>query len=76
MAIRDNPIAAGSMGVNTALFKSLAFGVSALYTGVAGALGADHELARWCEAMRAAARQGKLSPKRLAYLKDVGLAGS
>ncbi|SOE18449.1 amino acid/amide ABC transporter membrane protein 2 (HAAT family) [Hoeflea halophila] len=40
MAIRDNPIAAGSMGVNTALFKSLAFGVSALYTGVAGALGA------------------------------------
>ena len=40
MAIRDNPIAARSMGVNTALFKSLAFGVSALYTGVAGALGA------------------------------------
>jgi branched-chain amino acid transport system permease protein len=40
MAIRDNPIAAGSMGVNTPLFKSLAFGVSALYTGVAGALGA------------------------------------
>jgi branched-chain amino acid transport system permease protein len=40
MAIRDNPIAARSMGVNTALYKSLAFGVSALYTGVAGALGA------------------------------------
>lgn len=40
MAIRDNPIAAKSMGVNTSVYKSLAFGVSALYTGVAGALGA------------------------------------
>jgi len=39
-AIRDNPIAAGAMGINTALYKSLTFGVSALYTGVAGALGA------------------------------------
>ena len=28
------------MGVNVALYKSLAFGVSALYTGIAGALGA------------------------------------
>jgi branched-chain amino acid transport system permease protein len=28
------------MGVNTALYKSLTFGVSALYTGVAGALAA------------------------------------
>src|SRR5205807_1705328 len=40
MAVRDNPIAARSMGVNTGLYKSLTFGVSALYTGVAGALGA------------------------------------
>jgi branched-chain amino acid transport system permease protein len=40
MAIRDNPLAAKSMGINTALYKSLAFGVSALFTGVAGALGA------------------------------------
>jgi len=40
MAIRDNPIAAAAMGINTALYKSLTFGVSALYTGVAGALGA------------------------------------
>jgi branched-chain amino acid transport system permease protein len=40
MAIRDNPIAARSMGINIALYKSLTFGVSALYTGVAGALGA------------------------------------
>lgn len=39
-AIRDNPIAARSMGVNIALYKSLAFGLSALYTGIAGALGA------------------------------------
>jgi len=39
-AIRDNPIAAQSMGINTALYKSLTFGVSTLYTGVAGALGA------------------------------------
>jgi branched-chain amino acid transport system permease protein len=39
-AIRDNPIAASAMGVNVALYKTLTFGVSALYTGVAGALGA------------------------------------
>jgi len=40
VAIRDNPIAAEAMGVNTALYKSLAFGVSAAYTGIAGALSA------------------------------------
>jgi branched-chain amino acid transport system permease protein len=40
VAIRDNPIAAQAMGVNTALYKSLVFGVSAAYTGVAGALSA------------------------------------
>ena len=40
VAIRDNPIAAQAMGVNTALYKSLTFGVSAAYTGVAGALSA------------------------------------
>src|SRR6478735_11675440 len=40
MAIRDNPIAARSMGINLSLYKSLAFGTSALYTGIAGALGA------------------------------------
>ena len=40
MAIRDNHIAAEAMGVDNALYKSLAFGVSAAYTGVAGALGA------------------------------------
>src|SRR6185503_9840116 len=40
VAIRDQHIAAEAMGVNSALYKSLAFGVSAMYTGVAGALGA------------------------------------
>lgn len=40
VAIRDQPIAAQAMGVNTAMYKSLTFGVSAGYTGVAGALGA------------------------------------
>ncbi len=39
-AIRDNPIAAKAMGVNISLYKSLTFGVSALYTGIAGAVGA------------------------------------
>lgn len=40
MAIRDNPIAAATMGVNTGLYKTLTFGVSALLTAVAGALSA------------------------------------
>src|SRR5436190_439945 len=40
VAIRDHPVAASAMGINVSLYKSLTFGVSALYTGVAGALGA------------------------------------
>jgi branched-chain amino acid transport system permease protein len=40
IAIRDQPIAASTMGINNAMYKSLAFGVSAMFTGVAGALGA------------------------------------
>lgn len=40
VAIRDHPIAAEAMGVNNAMYKSLTFGVSAMYTGIAGALGA------------------------------------
>lgn len=40
VAIRDQHVAAEAMGVNNAIYKSLTFGVSALYTGVAGALGA------------------------------------
>jgi branched-chain amino acid transport system permease protein len=40
MAIRDNEIAASAMGVDVALYKTLAFGVSAGITGIAGGLGA------------------------------------
>jgi branched-chain amino acid transport system permease protein len=40
MAIRDHEIAAAAMGINPPLYKTLTFGVSALYTGVAGSLGA------------------------------------
>ena len=40
IAIRDQPVAAEVMGVNIALYKALTFGVSAMYTGIGGALGA------------------------------------
>jgi branched-chain amino acid transport system permease protein len=40
VAIRDNHIAAEAMGVNNSIYKSLTFGVSAMYTGVAGGLSA------------------------------------
>lgn len=40
IAIRDHPLAAEAMGVPNALYKSLTFGISAMYTGIAGALGA------------------------------------
>lgn len=40
MAIRDNQIAASAMGVDLPLYKTLAFGISAGFTGIAGALGA------------------------------------
>ena len=39
IAIRDHPIAATAMGINLPVVKSTTFGVSAAYTGVAGALG-------------------------------------
>lgn len=39
-AIRDNQIAAKVTGINLSLFKTLTFGVSALFTGVAGSLSA------------------------------------
>lgn len=39
-AIRDNEIAASSMGIDLALYKTLAFGISAGFTGIAGSLGA------------------------------------
>ena len=41
VAIRDNHIAAEAMGVDSALYKSVVFGVSAAYTGIAGALSAS-----------------------------------
>jgi branched-chain amino acid transport system permease protein len=40
IAVRDHPIAATAMGINLPMFKSLAFGTSAGFTGLAGALGA------------------------------------
>lgn len=40
IAIRDHPIAAAALGINLPVFKSITFGVSAAFTGVAGALGA------------------------------------
>jgi len=40
MAIRDNQIAAAAMGIDLPLYKTLAFGVTAGLTGIAGALGA------------------------------------
>jgi len=40
VAIRDNHIAAEAMGINNSLYKSVVFGVSAAYTGIAGALSA------------------------------------
>lgn len=40
VAIRDNPLAASAMGINVAYYKSMSFGISAMYTGVAGALSA------------------------------------
>jgi branched-chain amino acid transport system permease protein len=40
IAIRDNPLAAAAMGIDTARYKSITFGISAMYTGIAGALSA------------------------------------
>jgi branched-chain amino acid transport system permease protein len=37
MAIRDNPVAASTMGINTGLFKTATFGLSAMYAGLGGA---------------------------------------
>jgi branched-chain amino acid transport system permease protein len=38
MAIRDHSMAASTMGINVAHYKTVVFGISALYTGVAGSL--------------------------------------
>ena len=38
MAIRDNPIAARTMGINLPLVKTTTFGISAMFAGIGGAL--------------------------------------
>ncbi len=40
VAVKDNALAARTMGINVALYKTLAFSVSACFTGIAGALSA------------------------------------
>lgn len=40
IAIREQPLAASAMGINVSYIKAMTFGVSALYTGLAGGLGA------------------------------------
>lgn len=40
MAIRDHHMAADTMGIDTARYKTITFGISAAYTGIAGALSA------------------------------------
>lgn len=39
-AIRDNPLAAETMGVNNRHYKATVFGLSAMYTGIGGSLAA------------------------------------
>ena len=39
-AIRDQPVAAETAGIDNAMFKTTVFGISAMYTGTAGALSA------------------------------------
>jgi branched-chain amino acid transport system permease protein len=41
MAIRDQYMAASTMGIDTSLYKTVTFGISAAYTGIAGALSAS-----------------------------------
>jgi branched-chain amino acid transport system permease protein len=40
IALRDHPIAAGTMGIHVPSYKARVFGISAMYTGIAGGLGA------------------------------------
>jgi branched-chain amino acid transport system permease protein len=39
VAIREHPVAASAVGIDVPMYKALTFGISAMYTGVAGALG-------------------------------------
>ena len=41
------------------------------HTDVASVLGDGHDLARWCDAQRAAGRKGLLAEKRVAYLDGI-----
>ena len=52
IAIRDHAIAAETMGVNAALYKTTAFGLSALYAGVAGGLSASRSASSRRKALR------------------------
>jgi branched-chain amino acid transport system permease protein len=40
VAVRDHPLGAQAMGVHATFYKTLTFGISTMYTGVAGALSA------------------------------------
>lgn len=40
IAVRDHPLGAQAMGVNATYYKTLTFGISTMYTGLAGALSA------------------------------------
>jgi branched-chain amino acid transport system permease protein len=40
LAVKENPVAARAMGVNESVYKTLAFGVSAGFNGIAGSLSA------------------------------------
>jgi branched-chain amino acid transport system permease protein len=40
IAIRDNPLAASAMGIDIARYKTATFGISAMYTGIAGSMAA------------------------------------
>lgn len=40
VALREQPTAAAAMGIDVKFYKAIAFGISAMYTGVAGALSA------------------------------------
>lgn len=40
LAVKENPVAAKAMGVDIAMYKTLAFGLSAAFNGIAGALSA------------------------------------
>jgi len=54
-------------------FRELAaFRTAHGHTDVQVVLGAEHTLARWCDAQREAHRKHLLSPKRSAYLEGIG----